>query len=321
MSPWPPCAGAGCRGSNSVKGRAESPGPGEQKGGLEVGFFIELKNRHIIYPTSPCGLQVAALAPGGAPVPTKSKGRRRGRKEEVGRGICFGCKRAPVSEAGEQKEGGVKLLPPLGLGEQDRAELEVTAAWQRERATGHSAGRRDKPSSTQDVDVPAGASSLAPGPRPCCSWHCGPSFREAATLAAGWKQSREKGAAPAFGGHRWTLWSPGLGPKAGRVNALHGSGGEPRRLLLPEGRGHAARTVTSGCCCQKQVGATTLRVPGLVGEEAEGQGGHETREERTSPRWWGRRGPSGGVLVLVDGRFLLQQVQTQVAAPAPLGRL
>lgn len=159
------------------------------------------------------------------PCPHKIKGKKGCRKEEVGRGICFGCKRAPVSEAGEQKEGGVKLLLPLGWGEQDRAEPEVTAAWQRERATGHSASRRDKPGSTQDVDVPAGASSLAPGPRPCCSWHCSPSFREAATLAAGWKQSREKGAAPALGGHRWTLWSPGPGPKAGRVNALHGSGG------------------------------------------------------------------------------------------------
>ena len=32
-------------------------------------------------------------------------------------------------------------------------------------------------------------------------------------------------------------------------------------------------------------------------------------------------GTSGGVLVLVDGRFLLQQIQTQVAAPASFRRL
>lgn len=35
----------------------------------------------------------------------------------------------------------------------------------------------------------------------------------------------------------------------------------------------------------------------------------------------GRGGASGVVLVLIDGGFLLQQVQTQVAAPAPLGGL
>lgn len=54
------------------------------------------------------------------------------------------------------------------------------------------------------------------------------------------------------------------------------------------------------------------------------EGGYEKREQRreTALDVWGVGvATSRGVLILVDGSFLLQQVQTQVAAPTSLRRL
>lgn len=85
--------------------------------------------------------------------------------------------------------------------------------------------------------------------------------------------------------------------------------------FLPEGLGpEVIRAATSACSCQRQAGTTTPRFSGLVKERRnKGKMGMKYEvEERNSLRYVGEQGvaTSRGVLVLVDGSFLLQQVQT-----------
>lgn len=70
-----------------------------KKGISEVGFFIELKNRHIIQ-RLPVAPKLLAWPPDSSPLPTKPKGiRRGGRRQEIqGRGMLrsleTACERA-----------------------------------------------------------------------------------------------------------------------------------------------------------------------------------------------------------------------------------
>lgn len=52
-----------------------------KKGILEVGFFIELKNRHIVQLLPVAGPQAAGPAPDTIPLPTKPKGLRMGAED------------------------------------------------------------------------------------------------------------------------------------------------------------------------------------------------------------------------------------------------
>lgn len=96
-----------------------------EKGILEVGFFIELKNRHIIQPLP--------AAPSCWHSPTLSLSlqnqREQGRRQKtVGSedGKCLGSQRAPVSKPAKHRKDRLKLLVPLW----DRESQEVLRALQ-----------------------------------------------------------------------------------------------------------------------------------------------------------------------------------------------
>lgn len=72
----------------------------------EVGFFIELKNRHIIQSLPVTPKQQLAWPPDASPLPTKSKGIRRGGRDRKfqGWGMLWSLETTCESEPGEHKE-------------------------------------------------------------------------------------------------------------------------------------------------------------------------------------------------------------------------